>query len=150
MDSLFSDYIYRWAESFFYSEDLGYYLAGLNFDHQNFAPLATYTEFGLVTVCLAIVAAVVFYKVIDRPTFNKWHHWALTGLGAAVISLLYSTGRCVGAVPPDICQVGEDAYAGFGDFLGFGFVNLVYTFMFFFIFSLIMKNFSTNSRTTPF
>lgn len=149
----FSDYLYAWTSPA-YSSDLDNYLMGWNptlNDNSTEPPLVTYTEFGLVTVCLAIVAAVVFYKVIDRPTFNKWYHWALTGLGAAVISLLYSTGRCVGAVPPDIENVvGEGAYAGFGDFLSLGFVNLVYTFMFFFIFSLIMKNFSTNSRTTPF
>lgn len=148
---IFSDYIYAWTSPA-YSSNLDNYLMGWNpTDQVESAPLVSYTECGLVMLCLAIVAAVAFYKIIDRPTFNKWYHWALTGLGAAVVSLFYATGRCVGAVPADIQNVvGEDAYAGFGDFLGFGFVNLLWTIVFYFIFSLIMKNFSVNSRTTPF
>lgn len=149
--SFFEDGLYSWTHSA-YCEDLDNYLMGWNpTDQVQSDPLVGYTECGLVMLCLAVVAAVAFYKIIDRPTFNKWYHWALTGLGAAVISLLYATGRCEAVVPADIENVvGQGAYAGFGDFLSFGFVNLFWTFVFYFILSLILKNFSVNSRTTPF
>ena len=149
MDTLFSDYLYR-IVSWLYCPDLDDYLSGFNPSDSTFYNWheVHYPMLGIISIIVAALFVVAYYWY-DSPAKNRWYHWAIWGVIGGVVNLAIGCGLCYNAQNlGDIPQYVADV--NFGNCLMLGVGNLIIAFIFYFLFSLIGKRFSTNCLRTPF
>lgn len=103
-----------------------------------------YTTIGLITIALALLAALFYYIILDRPKGVNWSTWLLYGI-VAVVLLLIVNSLYLGA---RFDNIPLDYYIE--DYLGFLLVTGIWGLLFYFVFSMIIKSFSVNRRRSPF
>ncbi|MCW3105727.1 MAG: hypothetical protein JWQ09_233 [Segetibacter sp.] len=106
-----------------------------------------YGTIGIITILSALVFNLVFYYLINRPTFSKWYHWLFICL--LHLSVCFFCAYFVTKDTFDTLFTGSNPYAA-SDYLGFAFINLVSAFVFFILWMLIVRWKSSNAKTTPF
>lgn len=135
----------------FYGQDLADHLYGLNPNNSGtFDAQSLYPTVGLTMVVMSIVLPLLYYKILDKPNLAKFNVWVILTLIHVVVNIFigfwlsyldWDTGKMATAVHNVI---------GTGNCWGFGMANGIFAFIFFFIFSYLIKRFSTNSKTVPF
>lgn len=107
-------------------------------------------------VLIPLAGVVAFYYVIDSGRFYKKRHWSITMLISAFIVFIVYISTCISMAGQQIPKDPDNEKAGFlfnqGDtiFFTFGLQMFVVSMLLFFIFSVILKWWSTNCRKTPF
>lgn len=110
--------------------------------------------FPLTLIPLAWVGT--FYYLINSARFCKKRHWVLTMLISALIVFVVNLSTCMSMAGKQILKDIDNVNAGFlfnqgiPVFLLFGFIMFLGACLFFLIFSIILKWWSTNCRKTPF
>lgn len=104
-----------------------------------------YTPMAFIMLAFVVLSTLAYYIFFDRPRFHRWWHW-LTIMGVTValvfvIGIIYTTSA--------FNNQGLVDY-GILDYVEFLITLILYSALFFFIFSLIIKGFSTNRTKTPF
>ena len=101
-----------------------------------------YPFVGFFTLLAALGFAIIFYLVLGRwkPIWDKLAHWVLT------LVLLLGLAFYL-AVSQSIHATGEDADAFV---YKFAMVNALYAFIYFIIFSLLLRKTSIFAKRTPF
>ncbi len=108
----------------------------------------------LILIPLAGVGA--FYYGINSVRFYKKRHWGITMLSSALIVFIVYISTCISMAGRQIPKDPNNEKAGFifnqGDsvFFTFSLQMFVGSCLLFFIFSVILKWWSTNCRRTPF
>jgi ABC-type branched-subunit amino acid transport system permease subunit len=102
------------------------------------------TMFGLAAI-IGLVVVVIFYYVVNSPRFNKRLHWFMMATLVVFINLIV-----VFQYPADVISKADDVNFGFNDWLIYGAVHSVWVVVLFTIFSLALKWWSRNCKTTPF
>jgi hypothetical protein len=100
---------------------------------------------GIVMLSLSLVGMVVYYYVINHPRFHRWFHWLLTITILGIINFAAAYFVANGAVY-DLHGYAENIT----DIVMFGLTNVIWTFVFSFVFSMCIKWWSTNCKRTPF
>jgi len=96
---------------------------------------------GLLTLLTTLIISLIFYVGVGRWQ-NIWYtkiHWLVTSLFCAA----FGFGLAYSLAKHDLGSV--DSYL-----MRFAFFNSFYAAVFFFLFSLLFKNFSIYSKRTPF
>lgn len=101
------------------------------------------TMFGLAAI-IAFVVVAVFYYVVNSPRFNKRVHWFMMMALVLIINLIV-----VFQYPAEVMSK-DDRNFGFNDWLIYGLVHGVWACLLFTVFSLALKWWSRNCKTTPF
>ena len=100
--------------------------------------------FLLFTLCLtsSFISALIFYKLIDSPSFRRWYHWVFILLANFVVCF------AIGWVVPqqNLLELGYEIL----DYLASGFEWGFMSMPLFFLISLGMRYISRNCRTVPF
>lgn len=104
-----------------------------------------YTPMAFIMLAFVVLSTLAYYIFFDRPRFHRWWHW-LTIMGVTValvfvIGIIYTTSA--------FNNQGLVDY-GILDYVEFLITLILYSALFFFLFSLIIKGFSTNRTKTPF
>lgn len=105
---------------------------------------------------ITVIGVVVFYYVINSARFYKKRHWGFMMLISALIVLIVNLSTCISMAGKQIPKDPSNPAAGFlfsqGDtaFFLFGLQMFIGACLLFFIFSVILKWWSTNCRKTPF
>jgi hypothetical protein len=102
------------------------------------------TMFGLAAI-IALLVAVIFYYVVNSPRFNKRVHWFLMMALVAIINIIV-----VLQYPADVIYTADNVNYDFNYWLIYGAVHTVWAILLFTIFSLAIKWWSRNCKTTPF
>lgn len=109
----------------------------------------TYSTTFWVMLIIPLLVTVLYYIVLDHILLARFKKWLLIGVGTcattAVIDMLIAKiklGDCIFNNP----SIHIDA----GDYISFGFIVFAYSALLYFIFSLILKSFSSRSRNIPF
>ena len=149
MDIFFTDGLYRLV-NWLYCSDLDNYLSGFNpadstyYDFHNVG----YPMLGWITIILSAVFVILYYWY-DNAGKNQVTHWLIWGVIGGLVNLGISAYLCYNAM-----SLGDMLQYGFvvssANCLMLGFANLLLTIVFYFLFSLVGKKFSTNCRRTPF
>ena len=145
--------IYCWLEDFFGLE-LADYLWGIS------SPLQQrnmYIGIGLSMLGISLFAVICYYYIINHPRLNNWWGWLIFLVANALINFFigwqllmrhYYAGRMVKEDPTNGALVPLNISEG--DILAFGVTNMIDATIAFFIFSYIIKWWSTNCSRAPF
>lgn len=115
-------------------------VCGVNPDSPEYGE-GIFESVGLLTVILTLLIALIFYVGLGRWQ-NIWHtkaHWTIT----IILSGITGSGLAYSLAKADVGSV--DGYL-----MRFALFNFVCAALFFFLFSLLFKNFSIYSKRTPF
>lgn len=148
MNDLFASLYELFLRLGFYNDDLAMHLYGYDCSTGGFDGKNLYGPIGLIMFFGSILAAVIFYYVINHPRFNKWFHWLLVlGINAVIQFLVAYIWLRDDLKLGKIC---EELIVYKEDIAGFSFSNLFLSVFFFTIASLIMRWWSKNCSCTPF
>lgn len=112
---------------------------------------------GLSMLCISLVVAVLYYYIINHPRLSNWWGWSIfLGVNAAVNFVVgwqwvlrdYYDGLMVKVSATTGKKV--DLMINESDILAFGVTNMILAIAWFFIFSLIIKWWSSNACNAPF
>lgn len=152
--------IYSWFQSFF-GQELSYYLWGYNPETEGFTNPNMYGLVGLIAIIVALVLVLVYYYIINHPSFCKWWSWLLTLVLNGLVGLFVGYGIIVskfenGFIPRQLmCQYDADGNAianliGYQHCWGFGIANMIVSTLFFILFTFMFKWWSSNAKHVPF
>lgn len=108
-----------------------------------------YIAIGFCMVLIPIVTLTLYYYVVDSRSLNRWWHWLLLVFIICAINF----GIAFGVSYNGILNVFGDAEVGFplvGSCLGVSFINVLWTAIISFVWSMIIKWGSRQCRRTPF
>ena len=104
-----------------------------------------------VTLLLPVAVAFVYYIILDHILLARNSKWAMIGgitaVACTVISLLIARTKLHGYL---FMQNIHNADIGVEDYTTFGVIVFAWAALFFVIFSIIFKSFSSRSRNIPF
>lgn len=98
---------------------------------------------GFITLALSLIVALAFYLALGRwkPIWHKLFHWVMTLIGLMVTSFVLGLTQAKGAIgAPE-----ADFYM-----IKFAIVNAIFSFLYFILFSFLMKKASIFAKRTPF
>ncbi|MCS7027424.1 MAG: hypothetical protein NZ519_01550 [Bacteroidia bacterium] len=131
-----------------YSKDLGEHLRGFNLRCKAYDAGAFYNTIGLVSILSPLFFSLMYYLVIDRPKLSKIITWFLFGLVSGLIPFIWAYVKVSNDVANKMyCK---ELQITSGDTWGWALTVLLWTLVFYFIYSLVIKNFSTNCKRIPF
>ncbi len=128
MNDLFSS-IY---ELFYYNESFS----------QNLYDEKFYAQIGLTTCLSSLFIAVLFYYIINRPSFSRWYHWLILGLINCAINFFHAY-----QFPKIKFESLELEFTT--EYFTFAFWNVLISFICYLIFSFSIRWWSTNCKNTP-
>lgn len=145
--------IYEFFSSI-YGEALATHLYGWNGIDYNDGAL--YSSVGIYMLIFSFVIPIIFYYIINSPSISRWYHWLLFllinfaicwGFGFYLPYIDYTTGMIAEDVIESISK---------NDIVMFGFVNAIWSAIFFTIISFILRGLALiipgighNTRYTP-
>lgn len=154
---MFFETIYRWFSSFF-GGDMADYLAGwiCETDEKEgcYCGNNQFIMYGLIALSISLAIMLIYYYVINHPRFNKWWSWVLMLLLVGISNFAIAIGRLwdeyytVGTA--ECLIAGGNGGIDRNTVIGFGFANFIVSALFFIIFSIGLKWWSTNCKRTPF
>ena len=104
-----------------------------------------------VTLLLPVAVAFVYYIILDHILLAKNSKWVmiggLTAVASTVISLLIARTKLHGYI---FMQNIHDADIGADDYVTLGVIVFAWAALFFAVFSVIFKSFSSRCRNIPF
>ena len=104
-----------------------------------------------VMLLLPLLVAFVYYVVLDHILLAQVRKWLLIGVATSAVAALTDIIIAHQAVSGfTFSQNILNANISSADYLSFGFIVFFYSALLFFVFSLILKSFSSRSRNIPF
>lgn len=100
-----------------------------------------YIKIGGTCIVVSLVMVMIFYKLIDNPSFRQWYHWA------TILAVNFVINFMIGFLIP---YLDSKIISLFIDVFKYALLNSFFSIVCFFILSLIVKRFSKNCQTTPF
>jgi hypothetical protein len=101
-----------------------------------------YAPLGIIALLSALLIAVLFYYVINRPSFSRWYHWLIM-LGIC-FGINYATGV---SIPKSKLSPLNPAYSS--EYWTFAIFNSILAILLYIIFSFMIRWWSTNCKRTP-
>lgn len=152
MDQFFGS-IYCWLEDFF-GLPLADYLWGISSPRQT---SVMFIGIGLSMIVISFAIVVLYYYIINHPRLNNWWGWTIfLGVNAAINFVVgwqwvlkdYYDGLMVKFDPATNKEIDLDIFPS--DIIAFGVTNMINAMIVFFVFSYIIKWWSTNCSRAPF
>ena len=108
-----------------------------------------YITIGLCMVLIPVAVLVIYYYAINSVKFAKWWHWLLLVVVLCVIN--FSIAYSVSYNELSFLYEQQNKELPYGaEFTSFSLINVVWTFVVSFVWSMIIKWGSKNCRRTPF
>ncbi|MDR2424938.1 MAG: hypothetical protein LBD59_09485 [Prevotellaceae bacterium] len=108
-----------------------------------------YVPTGLSSVAISLAGMTIYYYLINHPRLNRWFHWFGMSLILAVINFGIAWIMSDKALFALYSEQGQEMPYGYEIFT-FSLINAVWTLVFNFVFSMIIKWWSRNCDHTPF
>ncbi|MBR0175862.1 MAG: hypothetical protein IJQ11_00330 [Bacteroidales bacterium] len=154
------EWIYRLFSSI-YGGNLAEFLSGYDCAQDDWVNQNLFIPLGLVAIGVALLVFVVYYYIVNSAKLNKWWHWALVMLFVGAINLFIGyewvsplhpqIGDCLRYYVTDEGQLDQSIEViTNGSFWLFGLANAIVSSLFFILFSVAFKWWSSNCRRTPF
>ena len=100
---------------------------------------------------LPLLVAFVYYIVLDHILLAQLRKWLIIGTTTSVVAALVAMFIAHQQIEGfTFAQNIFNVNIGSADYLSFGFIVFFYSALLYFVFSLILKSFSSRSRNIPF
>ncbi len=109
-----------------------------------------YIPIGFCMVLIPIVILTIYYIVVNSRQFNRWWHWLLLVLIICIINFGIAFGVSYNGIIDVYQGTTETGYPLLYDCVGFSFIDVLWTFVISFVWSLIIKWGSSQCKRTPF
>jgi hypothetical protein len=149
--------IYRWFAALF-GGDMADYLSGYICPSEQseggYLGNNQYVMYGFIALGIALAVMLIYYYVVNHPRFNKWWSWLLmlllVGISnfVIVIAMLWNEWYTVGTA--ECLIAGGNGGIDGNTCIGFGLAHAIVSILFFIIFSIGFKWWSTNCKRSPF
>lgn len=152
MDNFFGQ-LYCLFQNFF-GNNLADCLWGYDCVTQEYSGTIVYGRIGLYTSLMVLFLTICYYYVFDPVIRSRWYHWLAYGGCVSLVGFFFGWGLIpsLSSIQPCLLMdetTGIQLITEF-DRVGFGFANLLISFVGYFIFSIVIKWWSINCRYTPF
>ena len=145
--------IYRWFLGLF-GENMADFLAGFDCSAEDYVLTNQFLMYGFMAMGVALAMVFIYYYVINHPRFNKLWHWLVMLGVVGLVNLFIGAGMTLGDLNAgnigDCLMNGENGGIYDSDCWMFGLANFFVSAMFFIVFSIGLKWWSTNCKRTPF
>ena len=108
-----------------------------------------YIPIGFCMVLIPIVVLTLYYYAVNSRRFNNWWQWLLLVIIICAINFGIAFGVSYNGIY-DVFGTTEVGYPLVANCVGFAFINLLWSFIISFVWSMIVKWGSTQCRRTPF
>lgn len=109
-----------------------------------------YIPIGFCMVLIPIVILTIYYIVVNSRQFNRWWHWLLLVLIICIINFGIAFGVSYNGIIDVYQGTTETGYPLLYDCVVFSFIDVLWTFVISFVWSLIIKWGSSQCKRTPF
>ncbi|MBO4699378.1 hypothetical protein J5690_07190 [bacterium] len=110
-----------------------------------------YLQIFLIMVILTIVVPVLYYYVIDNARLNRWYYWLLFNFGTAIVNFIFSWVCSSESIANYYYQEQLECPSyGVVPYFTLSLIVAMWSMIFFFVVSLIIKWKSKNSCYSPF
>jgi len=134
-----NDFFTSWYELLAYFE-------GFSDDMYN---QSLYITIGLCMMLIPVVVLAIYYYAVNSVTFSKWWHWLL--LVVILCAINFGIAYCASYNELSYLYEQQNKALPYGiEFVSFSLVNVLWTFVVSFVWSMIIKWGSKNCRRTPF
>jgi hypothetical protein len=140
-----------------FSDAMSNYMWGFALEGEDTSYMNKYVLFWAVAIIAAFLLSFLYYKIIDKDSWARLGRWFLFGIGGSLLVMacttiiLWDQWETTDSLLNKMSFGPEgDRIIDFFDLLGAGFAQFLITFLFFFLFSILMKRFSYNCRYIPF
>jgi len=108
-----------------------------------------YISIGMCMVLIPIVVLSIYYYAVDADRFSKWWHWLLMVVVLCADSFWIAYSTSYNELDYLYSQLGKPLPYSI-EFFSFSLVNVLWTAIVAFVWSMIIKWGSKNCRRTPF
>ena len=105
-----------------------------------------YITVGFLMPLMALIGTVVYYYVINHPSFNRWYHWLLM----MVVICLINFGIAYAMADGIVFNTHGTVEGFIPQITTFGLTNVIWTLVAFIVFSFCIKWKSRNAKYSPF
>lgn len=109
-----------------------------------------YMPLGIIMIASAVVVAFAFYYMVNHPRFNRWYHWVFVGIILSGINLIADWIVAQDMITDYYHTAQQDVPYGWYNFLVLSLFGALWSFVFYFLSSFIIKWGSRNCKHTPF
>ena len=102
-----------------------------------------YSPLALGGIIISFALVILFYYIINRPSFSRWYHWGIILLSTFIINFI------IAMILPKNRFIARELEYFMEDYLVFAFFNAIIACLFFLIFSFLFRWWSTNAKGTP-
>lgn len=108
-----------------------------------------YITIGLCMVLIPVILLSIYYYMVDSVKFNKWYHWVILVVVLAAINFCIAYFTSYNELS-FIYEQQNKALPYASEFVGFSLINVLWTVLVSFAWSMMIKWGSKNCRRTPF
>lgn len=109
-----------------------------------------YLPIFIIMVATAVFVNIVFYYIVNHPRINRGYHWLLFNLGIGVVNFVVAWVVSYNKIYNFYAMQGMQSPYDWTNYLILSLIALLWSFVFYFLFSFIMKWGSRNCKHTPF
>jgi hypothetical protein len=109
-----------------------------------------YLPIFIIMVATVVFVNIVFYYIVNHPRINRGYHWLLFNLGIGVVNFVVAWIVSYNKMYNFYAMQGMQSPYDWTNYLILSLIALLWSFVFYFLFSFIMKWGSRNCKHTPF
>ncbi|MBR4156121.1 MAG: hypothetical protein IKU01_05415 [Bacteroidales bacterium] len=97
-----------------------------------------------------VIVSATYYYIINSPRLNRWYWWGAFNLGTSLLNFAIGWGVSYGKLFDLYYNQNMDLpYSGMTEFFPFATICFGWTFVLFFVFSMVIKWGSKNCKHSP-
>lgn len=133
-----------WGAAIIEGED-GYIFSDDMYDINAYNPIFIWMIISIVAVCIA------YYYIINSPRLIRWYWWGCFNLGTSLLNFMIAWGISHGELSDLYNNQNMDLpYSFMTEFFPFSILCFCWTFILFFVFSMMIKWWSSACKHSPF
>lgn len=109
-----------------------------------------YLPIFIVMLASVMVVAAIYYYIVNHPRVNRWYHWLFFNLGVALANFAVAWAIASDKIFYFYAQQGMEVPYDWTNYFILACMAFLWTSVFFFLFSFVIKWGSRNCKHVPF
>lgn len=109
-----------------------------------------YLPIFIIMIAIVVFVNIGFYYIVNHPRWNRSRHWLFFNIGTCILNFILSWVISSDKINAFYAQQGMDSPYDWTNYLILSLIALLWSFIFYFLFSFIIKWGSRNCKHTPF